>query len=71
MPQQTLETCSIERCTLGYECNMSGCAARHERGAGVRRAGLTNRARYRKLAHMNSYGFRIAHIIRTIHRMVG
>ncbi|KGX46839.1 hypothetical protein Y600_4960 [Burkholderia pseudomallei MSHR3709] len=38
---------------------------------GARRAGLTNRTRCRKLAHMNSLGFRIAHIIRTIHRMVG
>ncbi|WP_076882014.1 hypothetical protein [Burkholderia pseudomallei] len=61
--QQTLEAFPLESCASGDACDASGCAAR--------RAGLTNRTRCRKLAHMNSLGFRIAHIIRTIHRMVG
>ncbi|MWA22855.1 hypothetical protein [Burkholderia pseudomallei] len=69
--QQTLEAFLLESCALGDACDASGCAARRGGGADARRAGLTNRTRCRKLAHMNSLGFRIAHIIRTIHRMVG
>ncbi|WP_076893227.1 hypothetical protein [Burkholderia pseudomallei] len=69
--QQTLEAFPLESCASGDACDASGCAARRGGGADARRAGLTNRTRCRKLAHMNSLGFRIAHIIRTIHRMVG